>query len=214
MSKLNRAVVLDPDSSRRAAIARQISGGMFHVEPYESIRELDQYWSEYSIIMVYDHEKNVCDVISKMKEKGGFEPVIAYSQMPKVENVVNAILEGALDYMEWPFQHDQLVAHFEIVGRRFDDLGESRCAANQAKHLVERLSKRELEVLSLLAGGRTNNAIASEMDISSRTVEVHRANMMAKLGKKHVAEAVQAAFDAEIVIPRNARGRPLKRRAA
>lgn len=214
MSKLNRAVVLDPDTSRRAAIARQISGEMFHVEPYENIGELDRYWNERSVIMVYDHEHNVQAVLSKLKERGEFEPIIAYSQMPKVENVVNAILGGALDYMEWPFQRDQLVAHFEIVKKRFDDLGESRCAANQAKHLVERLSKRELEVLSLLAGGRTNNAIANEMDISRRTVEVHRANMMAKLGLEHVAQAVQAAFDAEIVIPKNARGGSVKKRVS
>ena len=68
--------------------------------------------------------------------------------------------------------------------------------ANDAKLMIESLSPRCREVLDGIVAGHTNKAIAYDLGISPRTVEVHRANMMRRLGARHVAEAVRLALQA------------------
>jgi len=201
MSVSNCIMVLDPDPGRRAAISRKVSSDAFHVEPFESLQELDPWWNERSILLVYDRMDSIPEVISRMKQKGIYQPMIAYCHRPPVDRVVSALFAGALDYLEWPFQGSELLSHIEIAERRFVEFRGRKLASSQAQLRVESLSSRERQVLSLLAGGRTNSDIASKLEISPRTVEIHRANMMAKLGAKHVAQAVQAALDADMVIP-------------
>lgn len=67
-----------------------------------------------------------------------------------------------------------------------------------ARRLIEDLSEREREVLDLLVDGGSNKRIARELSISPRTVEIHRANMMQKLGAGHVAEAIRLRLDAKL----------------
>lgn len=202
VGEANCLIVLDPDSGRRATIAREVLSDTFHVEPYESIRELDHWWNDQSVLLVYDEMDIIPDVVSRMKEKGLYQPIIAYRDQPSIDRVVSAIFAGALDYLEWPFRENQLLSHIEIAKKRFNEVGDNKSASRQSRLRIESLSSRELQVLSLLAGGRTNVAIANKLEISPRTVEIHRANMMSKLGAKHVAEAVQAALDADVVIPK------------
>ena len=65
----------------------------------------------------------------------------------------------------------------------------------EARSRIGRLTGREREVLDWLTAGRSNKAIAREMAISPRTVEVHRANMMGKLGARHPADAVRLRLE-------------------
>jgi DNA-binding CsgD family transcriptional regulator len=68
----------------------------------------------------------------------------------------------------------------------------------EARGRIASLSTREREVLHWLAEGSSNKNIARELDISPRTVEIHRANMMAKLGAKHAAEAVRLRIESDM----------------
>jgi FixJ family two-component response regulator len=68
----------------------------------------------------------------------------------------------------------------------------------EARDRISTLSTREREVLDWLAEGSSNKAIARELDISPRTVEIHRANMMNKLGVRHAAEAVRLRLEAKL----------------
>jgi FixJ family two-component response regulator len=68
----------------------------------------------------------------------------------------------------------------------------------EARDRIASLSVREREVLEWLAQGSSNKVIARELDISPRTVEIHRANMMHKLGARHAAEAVRLKLEAKL----------------
>jgi len=70
----------------------------------------------------------------------------------------------------------------------------------KARTRIANLSTREREVLHWLAEGSSNKAIARELDISPRTFEIHRANMMAKLGAKHAAEAVRLRLESDMEV--------------
>ena len=73
---------------------------------------------------------------------------------------------------------------------------EARRRLIDARRRIDQLSKREREVLDWLSEGCSNKAIARELEISPRTVEIHRANMMDKLGAGHAAEAVRLRLEA------------------
>lgn len=75
---------------------------------------------------------------------------------------------------------------------------EARKRMIEARNRISNLSVREREVLDWLAEGSSNKAIARELDISPRTVEIHRANMMSKLGARHAAEAVRLKLEARM----------------
>jgi FixJ family two-component response regulator len=68
----------------------------------------------------------------------------------------------------------------------------------EARQRIATLSGREREVLEYMVAGRTNKLIARELEISPRTVEIHRANMMSKLGARQSAEAVRLRLEAQV----------------
>ncbi|WP_292924834.1 response regulator transcription factor, partial [Novosphingobium sp. SCN 63-17] len=68
-----------------------------------------------------------------------------------------------------------------------------------ARSRVDRLTKREREVLAGVAGGLSNRMIGEKLSISPRTVEIHRANMLTKMGANHTSEAIRIAIEAALV---------------
>ena len=109
---------------------------------------------------------------------------------------LEAIRSGAADFLEKPYDPDTLL---QILDRAFSNLEQDRAAlakvaAAQAK--IERLSAREREVLKGLIEGRPNKVIAHELEISPRTVEIYRSNVMEKLEVRSLSEALRIAFAA------------------
>lgn len=82
------------------------------------------------------------------------------------------------------------------AAKEADAFRAQRARAAEARQRISRLSLREREVLDRLADGCSNKAIARDLDISPRTVEIHRMKMMGKLGARHAAEAVRLRIEA------------------
>ncbi len=103
---------------------------------------------------------------------------------------------GALGYISLPYRQDEFARVLADVA------GEARMRAQERRRVLEAhqhvaaLSHREGEVLSLLSNGCSNKEIARELEISPRTVEIHRANMMRKLKAHHASDAVRVWFEA------------------
>jgi two-component system response regulator FixJ len=98
---------------------------------------------------------------------------------------------GAVDFLEKPFTDIRLMA---ALDRGFTALGPHRETTIDQAEAIQRLAgltKRELQVLTGLAEGKPNKVIAHELGISLRTVEVHRAHMLRRLGVGHLAEALR-----------------------
>lgn len=119
--------------------------------------------------------------------------VTGHGDVPKA---VRAMRHGAIDFLEKPFD-DQV-----LLDRVSDALGASRAALAQLgrRAKLERklgaLTEREREVLSLVIAGKTSKAIAADLDISAKTVENHRHNLMAKAGVNSVAQLIAWATEA------------------
>jgi two-component system response regulator FixJ len=108
---------------------------------------------------------------------------------------------GALDFLEKPYDPDQLIEVIEAAFCRFEDDCARNARVEQARSRVATLSPREREVLLGLIEGRANKVIAHDLDLSPRTVEIYRANMMEKLDVGSLSEALRLAFAAGLVTP-------------
>lgn len=116
--------------------------------------------------------------------------IVMISGQGDITTAVQAMRSGAIDFIEKPFTPEQLLAAVEPALQR------SRDAAADALLPTELagLSARELEVLELLVNGDANKVIAYKLGISQRTVEVHRAKIMDRMGVKTFAELVRKAI--------------------
>lgn len=120
--------------------------------------------------------------------------VIVVTGHGDIPQAVKAMRLGAIDFLEKPYPEDELLRSLSLafsINREIED-GKEREA--EARKRLSRLSPREHEVLRGLLRGGSNKSVGLELGISARTVEVHRANLMYKLGAQAFPEVVRLAF--------------------
>jgi two-component system response regulator FixJ len=144
------------------------------------------------ILDVYLPDKTGLDILRELDAPRYPAPIILISGNCQTAMVVDAVKHGALDVIEKPFPPDILLARVRDAVR-----GWRRHGANGAAHLPASfqgrylLTSRELEVLTHIAVGDPNKDIARSLGISMRTVEVHRAHLMDKLGARNAADLMR-----------------------
>ena len=187
--------VIDPDFRRRARISHELMRRDFHAEIYEDLEEFGSRIPDEGTVLAIDDPAR-CDargLMELLEGTGRRLPVAMYSDEPSPEKIVNAMLEGALDYLQFPFEPkllDTAVARLSSEGERRAEQDRRRA---HAKAAVEELSARELEVLASMVQGNSNKEIAQALGISPRTVEIHRGNMMRKLSARSTSDAIRLA---------------------
>jgi len=137
------------------------------------------------------------DVQRTLNERGSDFPVIILTGHGDIALSVRALKAGAVDFIEKPFGKAELIAALEEAFARLDDNGRHRLDAAAANVRLAALTPRERDVLDGLVAGLPNKTIAFDLEISSRTVEVHRANLMSKLGVRSLSQMLRIAFAAE-----------------
>lgn len=198
MAGARHIILLDGAVRRRATISHYLSGHGIHVEPYETVSEFGHHIPR-GLILVHDLPDTIADLTERLVQAGSWLPVVAYAEKPEPRRIVDAILAGAIDYIAWPFDEDQLTTTLETAEDRAASIGHARLREAVARRRIERLTPREREVLSGMAGGHSNRSIAERLEISPRTVEIHRANMLTKIGATHTSDAIRIAIEAALV---------------
>lgn len=136
------------------------------------------------------------EVIEQLGARRSRLPVIIMTGHGDIATAVQAMKLGAIDFLEKPFGEDALATAL----RRGFDLLEQRSRAEderqEAERLIESLSPREHNVLALLSEGKSNKEVANLLDLSVRTVEMHRAAMFDRLSVRSLPEALKIAFRA------------------
>lgn len=192
-------ILVDSDVRRRAAVAHALSAQQIHVEPFETVAEVAKRWPRSGIVLLHDTDGAIAQLMGKMSQVDEWFPVIAYSEDPAAERIVEAVLDGALDYVAWPLEPEELSQAIVRAQARAESMANSKLREKMARSRVGKLTKREREVLSGVAGGLSNRRIGEWLSISPRTVEIHRANMLGKLGAKHTSEAIRIAIEADLI---------------
>jgi two-component system response regulator FixJ len=141
-------------------------------------------------------EMDGLEVQQALNERGIAMPVIVLTGHGDISIAVRAMKAGAVDFLEKPFEKARLLDAIEEAFARLEDTAARGDRAQDAQVAIASLTAREREVLEGLAQGLPNKTIAYDLDISSRTVEVHRANLMSKLNVRSLSEALRIAFAA------------------
>jgi two-component system response regulator FixJ len=137
---------------------------------------------------------NGIELVRKLKGEGLNCPVILITGHGDVALAVEAMKAGAVDFIEKPFDdHVLLGAIRAALDAQLTTLGDNTARAEAEARLAE-LSPRERDVLQGLVAGKINKVIAHELSISPRTVEVYRANLMAKTGARSMSELMRIAL--------------------
>ncbi len=131
-----------------------------------------------------------------LHDRGSTLPVIVMTGHGDVNIAVQAMKGGAVDFIEKPFEKAVLLGALEEGFSRIEQVDRSRVRRDEAETRLHGLTPRERDVLLGLVRGHPNKTIAYDLDISPRTVEIHRANLMTKLGVASLSEALRIAFAA------------------
>lgn len=199
MERVTNLILIDSDTRRRATISHMLSADAIHVEPFENISELASAWPRSGVILIHHEAGAVNDLVEAMARYGEWFPIVAFREDPCTRNIVQAILDGAIDYLPWPISSGQLAETVRCSIERAAEVGNAKLREVMARTRIERLTRREREVLSGVASGLSNRLIGEKLSISPRTVEIHRANMLHKLGANHTSDAIRIAIEAALV---------------
>jgi FixJ family two-component response regulator len=191
---------VDEDDERRADSARLFMALGHHAEVYADFCELLRHPPQRGIIVAHEAASagGASDILAAMDMAGISLPLVLASESGEVGQVVDAMAAGAFDYLKLPIESEAIAKMLQRAANNAEEHSLSRRRMIEARALVDMLSTREREVFLLLVEGGSNKLIARSLDISPRTVEIHRANMMQKLGVSHVAAAVRLYLDAQL----------------
>jgi two-component system, LuxR family, response regulator FixJ len=132
----------------------------------------------------------------ELNARGALLPIIFITGHGDVPMAVEAMQHGAMDFLQKPFRDQDLIDRINKALER-DRIGRE-LLHNRARilSLIESLTPREREVLEQVTQGKINKVIAAEMGLSQRTVEIHRAHIMEKMGANSLAHLVRMVIDA------------------
>jgi two-component system, LuxR family, response regulator FixJ len=127
--------------------------------------------------------------------RGAVIPVIFMTGHGDIPMAVDAMQHGAFDFLQKPFRDQDLLDRIQRAIVRDGELRQSLGEHARIRSHLESLTPREREVLDLMTEGKQNKAIAQILDVSPRTIEIHRARVMEKMGAQSIAELVRMMID-------------------
>lgn len=201
MNTKQRFILVESEFRLRARIFSQLTSEGFRVEPYESAKELTQHWPSDGILLVGDSNRELAELFKHIAQSGEDLPIIAYAENPELNRVVDCVLAGALDYVSLPLDRGKVLELLARTAVQIRSIAGVKLREAKARSRLVRLTPRERDVLQGVADGLPNRLIGERLSISPRTVEIHRSNMLDKLGATHTSEAIRIAIEATLTSP-------------
>lgn len=136
-------------------------------------------------------EMSGMEVQEALRQRGCLLPIVFISGHGDVPLAVEAMRKGALHFLEKPFSNETLIAALRDALKQAEAQAREGQTDPQARQLLASLTARERQVLDLVVVGKLNKIIADELNISIKTVELHRSRVMQKMRAKSIAQLVQ-----------------------
>jgi two-component system, LuxR family, response regulator FixJ len=200
----NRATVfvVDDDDAVRDSLGVLLEAAGYAVRQFSSspafLEEAASLPFGCALIDIRMPDIDGLDLLEKLRARGIELPIIIITGHGDVPMAVRAMRAGAIDFVEKPFAEDLILAS---IARAMEQGERRRREAAGTEAIAERvalLTGREREVLDQLVIGHPNKVIAANLDISPRTVEIHRARVMEKMQARSLSELVRMAITARI----------------
>ena len=191
--------IVDDDAAVRDALKFLMRSVGHPVEVYASAQEfLDAYRDDRPGCLVLDIRMpgmSGLELQEKLVERRAIVPIIFITGHGDVPMAVEAMQAGAMDFIQKPFRDQDLL---DRINQALDKDAANRQALRELNAIRERLASltpREREVMDLVVKGKANKVIAGDLDLSQRTVEIHRARVMEKMQASSLAHLVRMAIE-------------------
>src|SRR5664279_3499581 len=199
----NMVYVIDDDDAMRDSLLFLLNSAGFEVTLFATAQQfLDALPALSHGCVVSDVRMPGIDgieLLKRLKTTRSAFPIVVMTGHGDVPLAVEAMKLGAVDFLEKPFEDDRLIAMIETAIHQAGPAAKSEAVAHDIAARVASLSPRERQVLDGLISGLLNKLIARDYDISPRTIEVYRANVMTKMQANSLSELVRLGMRAGLI---------------
>ena len=205
MSQNGKVYVIDDDPAMRESLDFLLGVAGFNVRLFDSaqtfLQELPNMESGCVVTDVRMPGVDGIELLRQLHSPSSVRklPVIIMTGHGDVPLAVEAMKLGALDFLEKPFEDERLVRMIETALSQTESGLQDEAAIDEITSRVASLTPRERQVMQGLVAGQSNKVIARDYEISPRTVEVYRANVMTKMQAGNLSELVRFAIRAGIL---------------
>ncbi len=199
MAHRGKVYVIDDDEAMRDSLDFLLGAADFDVMLFVSAQHfLDALPNDFGCVVSDVRMPGIdgIELLKRLKADRRPFPVLIMTGHGDVPLAVEAMKLGAVDFLEKPFEDDRLIGMIDIALKLAESGARSEAATLDIAARVESLSPRERQVMEGLVAGLSNKLIAREYDISPRTIEVYRANVMTKMQASSLSELVRLAMRA------------------
>ncbi|WP_137939669.1 response regulator [Chitinivorax sp. B] len=185
-------LIVEDDSALRDALSTLLRANGFPVIAVGAGNDLllIEKWPEMACVLLDLNLPDISglEVLAAIRQRRPKMPVVMMTAKGQIKTAVEAMKIGAMDFLEKPLEESVLLDRLNQAHQRYvAEAGKTYASSG----MMSRLTTREREILACLAEGLTSKEVGQRLSISPRTVDVHRANILAKLEAKTVAAAVQ-----------------------
>jgi len=199
----NKVYVIDDDEAMRDSLLFLLDSAGFEVTLFGTAQQFLDALPALSLGCVVSDVRmpgiDGIELLKRLKAAHSAFPIVVMTGHGDVPLAVEAMKLGAVDFLEKPFEDDRLIAMIETAIREAEPAAKNEAFAHDVAARVASLSPRERQVMDGLIAGMSNKLIAREYDISPRTIEVYRANVMTKMQANSLSELVRLGMRAGLI---------------
>ena len=201
MSTVCAVAVVEDEETLNRTMAALLEHAGHRVRRYasgEALLEQDDFFGECDCALLDINLPGMSglDLLRLIQDRDDAPSVVVLTGAGDIPTAVEAMRLGAVDFIEKPYLPTALLDAVEKAGRHASSRRASRSAEREAAARLRQLSHRQRQVLAGMVDGQSNKIIADHLQLSVRTVEAYRAQLLAKLGARTTTEAVRVALSA------------------
>jgi two-component system response regulator FixJ len=198
-----KVYVIDDDAAMRDSLNFLLDAANFEVALFESATNFLEMLPRLDFGCVVSDVRmpgiDGIELLKRMKSLDSRFPIVIITGHGDVPLAVEAMKLGAVDFLEKPFEDDRLIGMIEAAIRHREPTAKDEAVTRDIAGRIDSLSPRERQVMEGLIAGLSNKVIARNYDISPRTIEVYRANVMTKMQAGSLSELVRLAMRAGLL---------------
>ncbi len=203
MANKGKVYVIDDDEAMRDSLNFLLDSAGFEVKLFETAQNFLESYPKLDFGCVVSDVRmpgiDGIELLKRLKTDHSALPVVIMTGHGDIPLAVEAMKLGAVDFLEKPFEDERLTTMIEGAIRQAEPAAKNEAIAQDIAARVATLSPRERQVMNGLIAGLSNKLIARDYDISPRTIEVYRANVMTKMQANSLSELVRMAIRAGLL---------------
>lgn len=205
MSEANPTVhVVEDDEAVRDSLQLMLRSAGLNVATYSNANDFLAEWTDAMagciVLDIRMPGMDGMELQKRLNEHHSLLPIIFVTGHGDVPLAVEAMKHGAVEFIQKPYREEELLDKIRDALKKDAEQRESLNQRQEIVHRIETLTPREREIMDRMIAGQANKVIAIELDISQRTVEIHRSRVMHKMGTHSLAHLVRMVLSVKDLI--------------